>query len=215
MISAAFTDAYETLSPDLAWLHVRWQLYQQLFCKGERRIALLNETAGFFFYVTQQILLSDVILGVCRLSDPPSMGKRHNLVLKSLVKLVESASHPKLAIELQVILQEFKEAVQPLKTHRNRRIAHRDSDAALRASSKPLPNISLHQIERPLEIGQRFLKAIERTFKDAETHYSDVILHDDANALVATLVQGIDYEAALGEGIIPLSREVASKYRGA
>src|SRR5262245_11939794 len=130
MISEAFTDAYETLSTDLTWLHVRWQLYQQLFCKGERRVALLNETAGVFFYVLQQILLSDVILGVCRLRDPLSMAKRQNLVLESLIELVESASYPELVIELRGILQEFKEAVQPLKTHRNRRIAHRDSDTA-------------------------------------------------------------------------------------
>src|SRR4051812_32259498 len=47
-----------------------WDLYRQLFLASERRIALLNECAGSFFRVLQDVLLDDTTLVLSKLGDP-------------------------------------------------------------------------------------------------------------------------------------------------
>jgi hypothetical protein len=69
-------EVYELLDQEIAWLHVKWQFYCQLFGTDEKRIELLNAFAPIFFRVCQDALLDDVIISLNRLTDNPQTGPR-------------------------------------------------------------------------------------------------------------------------------------------
>ena len=98
---------YNVLSTDLFWLHAKWEQYRLLFAKSERRIELLNETAGYFFRIIQGTIFEDVVLGLARLTDPIHTGRgqkqQENLTLRRLPSLVSDT-------QLQLELTTLKEA---------------------------------------------------------------------------------------------------------
>jgi hypothetical protein len=51
---------YHGLHNEVVWLHAKWLEYRKLFAKSDKRIELLNDTAGFFFKVVQDTLWENV-----------------------------------------------------------------------------------------------------------------------------------------------------------
>ena len=111
----------------------------------------MNATASNFFYITEQTLLDAVQLGICRRVDPVEMGNRENLVLESLLGGLnpEVERDHALLSQLQPRLAALKEAVEPVRVSRNRRIAHRDKGVALHAE-EALPGVSVGLIDQLL-----------------------------------------------------------------
>jgi hypothetical protein len=70
--------AFYRLWNDCAWLHLKWREYRSVFGTTEERIDLLNAAARGFFGVAQDVLWQDVILHICRFTDPrrPQAGRR-------------------------------------------------------------------------------------------------------------------------------------------
>jgi hypothetical protein len=202
---------FEALSNDLTWIQVRWLMYKKLFHHSDERLELLNESAGFFFFVLQRVLLDDVIIGTCRLADPRSTGGRKNLVLESLTNDLDAP----LSSAVTSKIDQLRQHAMPLQRHRNRRLAHRNLHTALRSERSPLPTVSVETIDSALGTASEVLNMIERHFCDSETSYDYVAMHAGVDALVADLVRAQDYEVCLREGIIEPEREAVAKYRGA
>jgi AbiU2 len=81
---------YHALTNDVAWMHAKWDQYQQLYMHSPERITLLNSVAGAFFGIIQDTLFENVILHLARLIDPPqSMGK-DNLTLRRLSAVISN-----------------------------------------------------------------------------------------------------------------------------
>ena len=75
---------WTTLDKEVTWLHGRWIIYRQLFGTSKERVELLNESAGTFFNVLQDVLLHDVQLSLSKLGDPADTGSRENMTLEAL-----------------------------------------------------------------------------------------------------------------------------------
>ena len=74
---------YSALCNEVTWVHAKWMQFRILFADSPERIDLLNQVAGFFFRMIQDVLWEDVILHLARLTDPPQSGPgKHNLTLK-------------------------------------------------------------------------------------------------------------------------------------
>jgi hypothetical protein len=89
----AVSEIFNPLSDDLVGLHELWALYRQVYGQNEDRIELLNRVSAIFFGYTQWSMYLDVILALCRNTDPPGdMTKkgddRRNLTLERLVNTV-------------------------------------------------------------------------------------------------------------------------------
>jgi hypothetical protein len=154
---------YEELKKEITWLHGRWIVYRQLFGTSEKRIALLNECSPTLFYILQDVLIGEVQLSLCKLTDPPSTGKSDNLSLEHLQMLLEAHADASLALTGRAVLDPLKVSCQPFRTWRNKRLAHLDLDAAMRSSSNPMPGISRSMIEQALESVRKYMNAIEPT----------------------------------------------------
>lgn len=76
---------------ETTWLHGRWMIYRQLYGTSEQRVDLLNECAGTFANVLQNVLLHDVQLSLSKLGDPAGHGARTNLTLEALREALVTA----------------------------------------------------------------------------------------------------------------------------
>jgi len=142
---------YNVLCNDVSWLHAKWEQYRHLFAKSERRIDLLNETAGYFFRIIQDTVFEDVVLGLARLTDPIQTGRgrkqQENLTLRCLPSLISDAQ---LRLELTVLVEEALNACTIPQAWRNKRLAHRDLAVALATAGDPLTGISRTDVEAAL-----------------------------------------------------------------
>ena len=125
-----------------------WKIHRQLFATSEQRIALLNETGPMVFYVLQHLLLDEVTLPICRLTDPAATGRREN---HSFERLVAGVQDQELSAKLTPMLEAVRQLAQPFRDRRNRAIAHSYLETKLKLEANPLPGISREMVERTLE----------------------------------------------------------------
>jgi len=166
-------DFFKSVSNDVSQLHMYWHIYRQLFAHSEQRIALLNETGSMVFYVLQHLLLDEVTLGICRLTDPAVTGRREN---HSLERLVAGVQEDDLADELNSILKITQDLAKPFRERRNRAIAHSDLDTKLKLESNPLPGVSREMVENTLEQVRSLMNAYDYRYFNNTTMYQDLIL---------------------------------------
>jgi hypothetical protein len=164
---------FKSVSSDVSHLHMYWKIYRQLFAHSEQRISLLNETGPMVFYVFQHLLLDEVTLSICRLTDPATTGKREN---HSLERLVVGVQEKELSEKLEPILKAVRDLAQPFRDRRNRAIAHSDLETKLKLETNPLPGISREMVEKTLEQIRALMNAYDLRYFKNTTMYQEVIL---------------------------------------
>jgi hypothetical protein len=189
---------YNILFNDVYWLHAKWAQYRQLFARSERRIDLLNETAGYFSHIIQSTLFEDVVLGLVRLTDRIQTGNQQkNLTLQSLPSVVSDC---KLRDELTGLADAALNACKSMKTWRDKRLAHRDLTVALATAEAPLVGISRADVEVALAAFRSLLNKLENYYLGSEVYYQKVLTNlGDADSLVYYLSKGLQAERALSE----------------
>ena len=157
------------LYQELAWLHIKWQQFRDLFGKDPARIELLNSIAPLFFYYLQQTLYDDVLLHLARLTDPPRSFGRENLTVRRLPELI---AHPALSDEVATLLDQLSEKCDFARQLRNRRLAHADLLTARRQNAVPLPPESRQSVEEALDAFRTLLNRLEVHFCESELGYA-------------------------------------------
>jgi hypothetical protein len=166
-------DFFKSVSNDVSQLHMYWHIYRQLYAHSEERIALLNETGSMVFYVLQHLLLDEVTLSICRLTDPATTGRREN---HSVERLVAGVQEDDLADKLNSILERTQDLAKPFRDRRNRAIAHSDLETKLKLDANPLRGISREMVENTLEQIRALMNAYDHHYFNNETMYQDIIL---------------------------------------
>lgn len=94
---------------ECAWLHWKWSDYAILFGSKPERDDLLNRAAPAFFKLVQNAMWEDILLHVCRLTDPPKSCGKDTLTLRRLPDLVSATIRPDVVSLLQdaVLKSEF------------------------------------------------------------------------------------------------------------
>jgi len=103
-----------------------WDRYETLFGTAER-VAVLNDNSGEFWHAIQLSLFDHVLLGICRLTDPPQTGKRQNLTMSQLHQM-DPGPHK---AELLRLVRRAERRAEFARSWRNKRIAHNDFDQAV------------------------------------------------------------------------------------
>lgn len=186
-------DVFEKLSDDLTWLYSYWIVYKQLFRTSEKRVDLLNGSAKNFFYMVHRAFLDKIMLGLTKFGDPEGDGKKSNMSLKHLCKIVHEHGSDDLARLVQKLDDNYQQFYCPLKTYRNKVLAHRDLSTAL-SDHKDMPSVTFETIENALGTLRDFMNSIDGHFCDAETGYEHTILDGDGNGLAFCLAQGARYD---------------------
>lgn len=202
-VPAQFIAIYDELRSEITWLHGRWLTYRELFAENPRRIELLNESAGTFFYIIQDVLLDEVQVCLSKLTDPASSGKHENLSLEQLQSQLQQYGHAALTTKCRLLLKKIHDQCQVFRIRRHKILAHLDLSTAMKQLSQPLPSVSRQMIENALETIRDYMNAIEAHYNDSEWGYDDFILNHGSEALLATLRAGLRYEELVQEGALP------------
>jgi HEPN superfamily AbiU2-like protein len=80
---------FKSIGADVSQMHAYWKVYRQVFATNDERIALLNETGSMVFYMLQHLLIDEVTLSICRLTDPAETMRRKNHSIERLVADVQ------------------------------------------------------------------------------------------------------------------------------
>lgn len=184
-------DLFAAVWAQVAELHASWRILSDLFTGDPIRVALLKETAPAFFLIVRRALQDAMVLRIARLTDPAKQGAFENISLAALFTAVQSRTDPRTATSLASILVELKNMSKPVRTRRNRVVAHLDKPTILLQATEPLPGVSREQFEQILEQMCSFLNRIEVAFGIAESHFGHVVMHGDVTALVFHLEQAL------------------------
>jgi hypothetical protein len=174
----------EALSDDVTWLHAKWMEFRTLYGYSKERIDLLNETAGFFFRVVQEVLWDDILLHVARLTDRAQTGSKENLVLARLPKLIED---PALSTEVETLAEVARQKCMFARDWRNRRLAHSDLALATGSASEGLSAVSRQNIEEVLAAIRKVLNEVHRRYLGSDVGFEHVMSHSGADMLLYRL----------------------------
>jgi len=174
-LGAGFYELYRKLVE----LHVLRQQYRQLFGGNPDTVHLLNRTSGLFFKIVQDELWDSVLLGVSRMTDPPTTGKKKNLTIQSLPPLIFNTE---LQGEVQNLCDKALVAAEFAREHRNKRISHQDHDYLSDRSSDPLSGINRALVEEMLAALRAVLNRLGLNFRESTVMYEDFVDESGASS---------------------------------
>jgi hypothetical protein len=179
---------FNRLYNECAWLHLKWGEYAALFGTSQSRMDILNSSARGFFVLLDSSLWNDLLLHLCVLTDDPEVGRRQTLTVCRLPRLVDPAIHDKVRGLVSGAVKKTKFA----RDWRNRQIAHRDLNLALREGAKPLAPASRKRVKEAIAAIVAVLGAVEKHYRKSATVYEHVSHLGDAEALLYVLRDGIE-----------------------
>jgi len=160
------------LRNQLAWLQIKWGEYRELFAHSKERIDVLNRTAPAFFVFLDRALFEDVLLHICRLTDPPATKGQSNLTMHALLRLIKVEP---LKVELERLLVDADAKTRFAHDRRNRTIAHKSLLAHRGKHPKPLASASRQSVEDALEALRAVLNRLEEHFLGQHESYEYAI----------------------------------------
>ena len=186
-----FGTFYHSLVNELYGLQTNWNEYRELFGENEERVKLLNKTAPLSFYVIQNVLWENLMLGISKITDPPKSAGEKNLTIQSIPYFVSDNA---LKTHLSNLISEIKEASKFCRDWRNRYIAHNDFNLKVgNQNALPLETASRTKFKVVLKKIHEFINLIESHYFDQEIYFE--FLRNDRGALflLRTLEDGWKY----------------------
>jgi hypothetical protein len=176
-----------SLSNEVASLHLKWNDFRALFANRET-VNLLNSSAPMFFHDLQSMMWEDLLLHLCRVTDPPRTGRHEHLSVRALPGLVSDEALRK---EIQALADDADQKTQFARDWRNRRLAH--EELSLGDTAQPLASATLGQVEDALAAICRPVNLLEKRYLDTPVSYEDPIpALGGVDSLLATLEKGVN-----------------------
>ena len=160
-----FGTAFHGLWSEWVWGRMRLNEFRVLFNRAEN-VDLLNAFGGNFTWDIQRIFWDDLLLRICRLTDPPRSGGKENLSVTLLPEFCGDDDET-LSEEVRRGAQTAVQKAEFARAWRNRRISHTDWASAKR-EGKPLPEASLQKVASTLDAVHTVLNTISRRIMNAE-----------------------------------------------
>jgi hypothetical protein len=177
-------EVFEPLRYEVAWLHAKWALYSQLYCRGDEQLTFLDSVAPGFFVLIRDSLENELIVGVCRLIEAAKTGKKKNLTLARLEESLSSEQELELRGSFAARFEELCRLCSPLRKWRHRRVAHSDYPTLAGKAQASLQRIPWQTIDEALAEVRTLMNLVERHFLDAEFHYESFTDLEDGAAVV-------------------------------
>jgi hypothetical protein len=204
-IPTELRETYSHLCGEVLRINEKLREYRELFAKDEKRLALLNESGPFLFFLIEQLFYDDLILSLSRLLDTAvsQQKKTPNLTLFQLVEKTKLCNLA-LAIKLESQAKQIKQDAEPMqKHHRNQRIGHNDYANAV-AVIDPLPPVQLNLIEQVISSSEALLPEFHRTFTGREEQFEIFNNDDGAIILLDRLFKARAYDDLEKKKMIPI-----------
>ncbi len=188
---------HELLGRELSLLYTKRNDYETLYCTDDDTVQLLDYAASFFFRIVREVLRDDIILTLCRITDPPGStvrgAKKGNLTIEYLVSIIPAADST-LRQRLHNLLPIIKARCKRFRDHRNRRVGHDDLDTRLKRPNALLPGIGMEDADAALRSIGDVLNVIEQHYDSNEQSYDHGICGSGQGS---ELIDFIKYEKTL------------------
>jgi len=185
-------EEHYALLNEVTWLHVKWADFRSLYADSPAAVDLLNTAAPAFFGELQRMMWEDVLLHLCRLTDPPKSFGHDNLSVRRLPELVPK---PAVKKQLQSLADDAESKTAFARDWRNRRLAHKDLQLAIGSTAQQLETASRQHVEDALAAIRRIMNCIEQEYLKCPMSYALAIEPlGGVASLLLRLRKGIDAE---------------------
>jgi hypothetical protein len=174
---------------EVVQLRWEWRELRTLYAQERAGTDTLNEHAPAFFWLVQHALSGHVLSTIANLTDPPETGssRQPNLTVHRLPPLAR-AIDAGFGATLETLIREGASIWKPIRTWRNKQLAHLDLDVALERRAEPLPLVQRTDVDSALAALTDIIHAIDKRLQpDADTRYDVVGRWGGADALLSVL----------------------------
>jgi len=162
-----FGSIYNRVYREVIFIHHKWSEFESLYGQGDIPIQSMNKFAPFFFYIVQNNLFDDVILSICRITDPiKSLGK-YNITIQLFPEYVDEEIRSSISQQVACIISDSSFC----RDRRNRIISHIDKELALNQSAKLLEPANRNSVNTLLKKIQELINSIEQYYFDSEVYF--------------------------------------------
>lgn len=196
VLGETYGTAFHYCKQELWQISESWDRYETLFGSKER-VEILNASGGHFWHAIQQMTHEHVLLGLCRMTDPPKSMGRRNLS----VQYLHEADPTNEKQELGALARAAIEATDFARSWRNKRLAHNDLLHKTGGADQILPSTGL-QISGAIVAIHDALRWVQARYFDGNLHLVD-LGDSSANSVLFTLARGnklAEMKKALIEG---------------
>ncbi|MEX2181914.1 MAG: hypothetical protein WD771_07720 [Gemmatimonadaceae bacterium] len=191
-----FGKVYFELVNENVWLHDKWREYQALFARSVERVEVLNSAAARFFGQLDGILWEDVLLHLCRLTDPVEVMRHKQLTVQRIPLYVADVTR---RATLEAKVAKAVESTAFARDWRNRHIGHRSLNRAIDSSARPLAHASRASVEAALEGVDDVFHYVHETLLDSGLSFDVPGGPGDVDDLIGVLSDGLRAQAAREE----------------
>lgn len=189
-VSDETRNIYEQLYAQASLLTFNWLTYRKLFVADQQQIDLLDRTGRSFFQVYHDMVLSDVILSLTRLTDDPKSDKGARVSLGRLMLHLPSGVDVQVNGALKAKIEQAVQQCAPFRPYRNTLIAHVNLNVALDPSLSSLPDISIDQIDAAVKKIQQALTFYSESVFNESHLFDPIQAIRDASSVLLYLSQG-------------------------
>ncbi len=165
-------ELHYALHDEVAWLHLKWKDFRALYASSRETIDLLNASAPIFFSNLQRTLSEDVLLHLCRLTDPPRSAGKDTLSIRRLPQLIPDTD---LQREVQCLADAADLKTRFARDWRNRRLAHQELPPLDGQAPATPPQASYQQIEDALAAIRQIMNRVEFHYQGGSVSYEHAI----------------------------------------
>lgn len=172
---------FNALKNQIIWLDVKWKEYKILF-ESTDSIAILEATAPFYFYLTHQMMLDDILLHLQKITSPVG-GEFPYLSIRRLPKLLRK----RFSISLQSLVDDAVTKASFSKDRRDRYIAHYSLDLVVNSTARPLEAIRSEDVEEAISALKKLVTFIYNEVLGTGIFLDVIYPLENANALLRRL----------------------------
>ena len=166
-----FHAALDRLFGEIAVLHGLWEHHNFLFASGNQRVEMLNICASWFFGMTQRMMTREMILGISRLTDSATIGPFDNLTIAGLLRDPALRGQRNARRRLRRRVARAIRLAEPIRTHRNKYVAHLDHALAVGNPATPLPRFPLATVGKTIHALEDAYNEHARTVRNAHASF--------------------------------------------
>ena len=200
----SLADLHAKLEVELVWIYAKWRQFESVFAAPSPDIEVLNATAPDFFVQARDALIDDVLLSLCRVTDPARDRRGfENFSLGQLAEHPDVQALSGLAQEVAQLIAEADTRVNFARQRRNKRLAHSDLPTVLRAEDNPLLPYKRSDVNAALAAISAVVSRIQLHLTGCDGYYDDAVGFGDGHRLFQYLRAGMaaERERRLREGI--------------
>jgi hypothetical protein len=183
---------------DVYYLIYVWQEFNELFGKSTKRLDVLNESTSSFFSLVQNLMMANIVLGICRLTDPikpPRIDTTH----LSLYILPKEINEPNFKKEIYTICSKIKKEAKEIRDARDNYIAHTDYQKLVDGQ---VMKIQYDSVEKTIDLFYQVLKAFYVKYYKSDLQKEIVTPLKGAETLLYLINDGIEYRKRKYEKIM-------------